>query len=331
MRSLGVVVIGRNEGERLRRCLQSVRSAAAVVYVDSDSTDDSVEIANSLGVTVECLDTDLPFSAARARNAGLARLLALQPEIAFVQFVDGDCEVQPGWIDVAIDTFADDEKLAVVAGRRRERFPGQSIYNRLCDIEWNTPIGNAKACGGDAMMRVAAVQQEGGFNPNIVAGEEPELCVRLRASGWVVRRIDHEMTLHDAAMSRFGQWWLRMKRSGHAFAEGAAMHGKAPERHWVRPTISICFWGGVVPAIAILLAWPTYGLSLCLLIGHLVLVAKATRHYRSRGFQSEDARLAGIFDVLAKFPQLLGVIKYTVNRLFSRQTSLIEYKGGATR
>src|SRR3990170_3982962 len=91
---LGIVAIGRNEGERLRACLRSVvGDNRVVVYVDSGSTDGSVEMARSMGAEVVELDLATPFTAARARNEGFHRLEQLNPNVAFVQFVDGDCEV----------------------------------------------------------------------------------------------------------------------------------------------------------------------------------------------------------------------------------------------
>ena len=230
--TLGVVVIGRNEGERLLRCLRSVTAqAATLVYVDSGSTDGSVMAARDCGATVVQLDTTQPFTAARARNRGFQVLCEISGAVELVQFVDGDCELVEGWNDKAFALLAAREDVAVVCGRRRERFPDGSIYNRLCDIEWDTPIGEALACGGDAMMRAAALEQVGGFRDELIAGEEPELCVRLRALGWHIWRLDAEMTLHDAAMTRFSQWWRRSKRAGFAFAEGAHLHGASQERH----------------------------------------------------------------------------------------------------
>ena len=180
----GVVVIGRNEGERLRRCLDSVLgSSRAVVYVDSGSTDGSVELARALGAVVHALDLRQPFTAARARNEGLRHLLSVVPELEWVQFVDGDCEVAPGWIAQATVFVADRPDVAAVCGRRRERYPERSVFNRLCDIEWDTPIGEARACGGDVLMRTAALRQVDGYRADLIAGEEPELCVRLRARG----------------------------------------------------------------------------------------------------------------------------------------------------
>ena len=157
---IDAVVIGRNEGTRLIACLTSLRGQVRrLIYVDSGSTDGSVEAARDLGAEVVSLDMSQKFTAARARNAGLAHL---DGDSTYVQLVDGDCEVVPGWIDAAVTKLESDPKLAVVCGRRRERHPEASVYNRLCDHEWDTPVGPAKACGGDAMMRLSALREVGG-------------------------------------------------------------------------------------------------------------------------------------------------------------------------
>jgi GT2 family glycosyltransferase len=298
----------------------------AVVYVDSGSTDDSVTWARSQGAEVVELDLSIPFTAARARNSGLERLAAVAPGLEYVQFADGDCEVIQGWIERASRELESDPKLAVVCGRRRERHPEATIYNRLCDMEWNTPIGPAKACGGDALMRVSAIREVGGFDPGLIAGEEPELCVRLRQRGWGILRVEAEMTLHDAAMTRFGQWWKRNIRAGHASAEGAAMHGKPPERHLVKETRSNWFWGAVVPILALAPAWPSRGWSAVLLSGYGILAWRIGRFAKKRGFSSRDARAYAVFVTLGKFPQMIGQLKFVVSRIFGKRSKLIEYK-----
>jgi GT2 family glycosyltransferase len=333
---IGVVAIGRNEGERLGRCLASaVGAARAVVYVDSGSTDGSPAAARATGADVVDLDLSVPFTAARARNAGFARLAEVDPSVEFVQFVDGDCEIVAGWLDRAAAELAADERLAVVCGRRRERHPEASAYNRLCDLEWDTPVGPAKACGGDAMVRAAAFRQVGGYDAAVIAGEEPEMCVRLRAAGWTVLRLDAEMTLHDAAMTRFGQWWTRNVRAGHAYAEGTAMHGRPPERHGVRAVRSNWVWGLAVPvAVAALLAigfvaWPAWVLAGALLLGYPLIGWRIYRGQRRRGRAPRDARLYATFVVLGKVPQAIGQWKYRRNRMAGRRSGLIEYKGTA--
>lgn len=328
MSEIGVVAIGRNEGDRLHQCLKSViGQVRQVVYVDSGSTDGSAEMARNLGADVVDLDLSIPFTAARARNAGLERLLALCPDLTYAQFVDGDCEVVSGWLETAQQALDAHPEWAVVCGRRRERFPEQTIYNKLCDIEWNSPVGEAKACGGDALMRIAAVQNAGGYNPALIAGEEPELCVRLRQQGWKIYRLDAEMTLHDAQMTRFGQWWKRSLRAGHAYAEGAYLHGQPPERHWVKETRSNWLWGLVIPGGAIALAFFTHGLSLLLLLGYGLMIYKIYRYMKGTGLPNSDALLYAASCVLGKFPNVLGQLQFYRNRLLGKTSQLIEYKG----
>lgn len=323
---IGVVAIGRNEGARLIECLKSLQGLAGrIVYVDSGSTDGSVSNARKMGVDVVELNLDQPFTAARARNCGFEHLLQLDGTLEYVQFVDGDCTVDPDWLARAAAELDQQPQLAVVCGRRRERHPQASKYNKLCDLEWNTPIGEARSCGGDAMMRISAFKQAGGYNDTVIAGEEPELCVRLRAAGWKIRRIDAEMTLHDAAMTRFGQWWKRNIRTGYGFAQGAAMHGRPPERHSVKQVRSNYAWGLALPLIILALAWPTYGLSALLILLYPLLVWKVAR--ATRGRFGQDAWLYGRSCALSKFPQVWGQLRYVVFRLLGRRSRVIEYKG----
>jgi GT2 family glycosyltransferase len=318
MPDVAAVAIGRNEGARLLRCLASLEGRAGrIVYVDSGSSDGSEAAAGSIGADVVPLDTSVAFTAARARNAGFDRLReGRRPD--FVQFVDGDCEVQDGWIETAAEFLAANADVAVVCGRRRERFPEATLWNDLIDREWDAPAGEVKACGGDAMMRVDAFDSVGGFNPALIAGEEPELCVRLRQAGWRIVRLDAEMTLHDAEMTRVSQWWRRSLRAGHAYAHGAALHGAAPERHKVAETRRALAWGLGVPLAATLgaLAVSPFALALWLL-----WPLQALRLVR-RGHPPHQAA----FLVLGKVPEAAGILKYWTGRLLRRDARLIEYK-----
>lgn len=320
----GAVVIGRNEGVRLQTCLESlVQRVVSLVYVDSGSTDDSVNIARKLGVSVLELDMSIPFTAARARNEGFSELVRLFPLLEYVQFVDGDCEVVDGWIDAALQSLAANMDVAIVCGRRKERFPENSVYNQLCDIEWDTPIGEANACGGDALIRVRAFKQVKGYKPDLIAGEEPEMCVRLRQNGWKIWRLDADMTLHDANMNRFSQWWKRAIRAGYAYAEGASIHGDSKHRHWVDEVRSNWIWGMSFPVFLILgLIWP---ITLLLLFVYplqsIRIYARACLH---RSVQ--DRKVFAIFCVIAKLPLMLGQIKFHLNQMTGRDSQIIEYK-----
>lgn len=331
MSRIGAVVIGRNEGERLVRCLKSLITQLSqdipIVYVDSGSTDGSVEMAKSLGVCAIALDLSTPFTMARGRNTGFNYLIEHFPHLEYVQFVDGDCELLPKWLEKAAQTLDNREKLAVVCGRRCERFPNASPYNRLADMEWNTPTGETKFCGGDAMMRVRAIQEVNGYSDRLICGEEPEMCIRLRQKGWKIERIDAEMTRHDAAMLKFSQWWKRSIRGGWAVAEGKAMHGAPPESYMKKEHLSGWLWGFIVPFMAFGLVWLTSGLSLLLLLGYPLLMWKIYRYRRgSFGDRPFDAWLYAFLCTLSKPAQFLGQWQYWLTRAQGKQARLIEYK-----
>lgn len=333
-RGLGIVVIGRNEGERLRRCLRSLpQTEQATVYVDSGSTDSSVAIARQHGAAVVDLDVSgAPFTAGRARNAGLAELVRRKPEVDLVLFLDGDTELLSGFLPAAAEAMGD-PAVAAVAGRRREREPDATLYNRLCEMEWNTPVprgGLTRAVGGDAVYRVAAFRSVGGFDASLIAGEEPDLCYRLRLGGHRLKRVPLDMTLHDAAMTTFGQWWRRQVRAGHAYSEGAWIHRHEPGRYRQREVRSIVLWGGILPAAAVVssvLAAPIAVPVCCLVIACQCARVTATRLRRGDGLR--HSVLYGVMNQVGKLAQFQGVIGFHLARLRGRRVALIEYKAAS--
>jgi glycosyltransferase involved in cell wall biosynthesis len=334
--NLGLVVIGRNEGERLVRCLASVRSAPKRVYVDSGSTDGSVAHALSVGVSVVELEVPPNFTAARARNAGLIRLLVDNPGLEFVQTVDGDCEIHPDWVPAALTALRADTELAAVYGRLRERYPERSVYNALCDDDWNVPIGETPIVGGIALFRVSALRQVNFYDPTMIAGEEPDMAMRMRKTGWRLRRIDVEMGFHDVDITRFSQWWKRTRRTGHAYAELAFRHPDARNPDWRHTTHSIMFWGGMMPlallgAVALALFASAYWwlmVGLVLLAWPMNVGQIALRKLRA-GFSPKFAGASGALLMIGKIPQFMGLTEYHVNRLTGRASQLIEHKGPA--
>lgn len=331
---LGVVVIGRNEGERLHRCLKSVVSVA-VVYVDSGSTDTSVALARQLGIEVVELDMSTPFCAARARNAGYTSLVRGEPDIGYVQFLDGDCELVPGWLATAQDALERRPRLAIVAGRLKEREPDASIYNRLGELEWNfLGSGDVGSVGGIFMIRCQVFDSVGGFDPSVLAGEEPELCQRLTRLGWAISRLDADMAWHDLAMLRFGQWWKRQIRGGYGGLDVATRFDLPRFR---RNNLRARFWS----------AWPLLVVLAGVGTGHLAgalfgwiaalglfsiwpaqMVRIAARTWR----QGQPLRIAlayAFFTMLSFWPQMLGQAGYLLDRVGRRAPRLIEYKATA--
>ncbi|MFP8871499.1 MAG: glycosyltransferase family A protein [Myxococcota bacterium] len=328
LRALGLVLIGRNEGERLRLCLESIPDmVGGVVYVDSGSTDGSVELAQSRGVSVVNLDMSQPFTAARARNEGFEHLMRVHDSLDHVQFVDGDCSLADGWLVRAselLDTHAD---WLAVCGWRRERFPDASVYNLWCDLEWTqAPVGDVDGIGfgGDVMIRISAFREVGGYNAAIIAGEDPDLSGRLCELEGRVVRVDHTMTHHDANIQSLGQYWSRSVRSGHAYAEVSARHTDADV--FGRNMRSLFVWGVVMPtAFVVSLVAAPVGAVMVLGI-YAVQIFRVAVSLDATRFTLGQRLSWGVSCLLSQVPKMLGMMKFQRNRRLGVQQEIIEYK-----
>jgi glycosyltransferase involved in cell wall biosynthesis len=325
---VGVVLIGRNEGQRLVRALEAVCDGTRpVVYVDSGSTDESVHEAESRGAHVVELDMSVPFTAARGRNAGFERLREVAPDAPYVMFIDGDCEIAPGWFEAATEFLDTHDDVLAVCGYRRERYPERTVYNRVCDVEWrNGPVGEIRYFGGDVLMRAEALAQIGGYDATLIAGEDEEVGIRLRGLGGKLWRIDKTSTLHDADMHELGQWWKRAKRCGHAYAELHRRYGAPPERKFADELRRTVIWGAVVPASVVTLTVPTMGLSWLGLGVYPLRAARVVRNSVKRGLSLADAVAWGISCAASPIPEAFGAAKFHLDRLRNKQSKLIEYK-----
>lgn len=311
---IGFVVIGRNEGERLKRSLRSVVGRGApVVYVDSASSDGSADFARSLGVFVVSLEGGR-LTPARARNAGFARLAELAPDAAYVMFVDGDSEVDAGFPLKARAMLQSDPSIGIVAGRCRERDREASIWKRMCDLEWAGPTGEIKATGGIFMTRRDVFKSTGGFDAGVEAAEDDELCIRLRGKGLKIYRLADEMCLHDANVTGFAQWWRRSVRAGRAYAQVGALYPGyfAAER---RRAIA---WGFLLPVAALGLAPFTGGWSLLALLLYPLSFIRTRMNLVNLGVRADDATLYAAFLTLSKFPNFFGMIDFWRRRIASR-------------
>lgn len=330
--AVSVVVIGRNEGSRLERCLTSVRMMAPlegrveIIYVDSASTDGSPELAASHGAQVIALDPHRP-TAARARNAGWR---AAAGEL--VLFLDGDTILRPQFVADAVREFQPD--TAVVFGHRREIRPQDSVFNRILDLDWISPAGYADYCGGDALIRRSVLTEVNGYDETLIAGEEPEMCRRMRGRGWTILHVDRPMTGHDLAMTSWRQYWRRAVRTGYAYAEvSERFRGsdlpfwEAEASHnWTRAIgLSAIALAGVVSSVVLGSPWPAAA-ALAIFCG------LAVRSGVKSSWKSHDKLtllLYGIHSHVQQLPICLGQFNYWRDRRAGRRRGLIEYKGTA--
>ena len=330
---VGIVAIGRNEGDRFRACLASLPDGIPAVYVDSGSTDNSVANAEEAGVCVVHLPADQGFTAARARNAGWRALLAQHPGLRFIQFLDGDCTLDRAWLHHALTEIEREEKTAVVFGRLKERFPERSIYNAMCNREWDVEIGKVRACGGNAFIRTDALIQTQGYNDQLIAGEEPDLCLRMRFLGWSIIRIPGEMGLHDASILKFSSWWKRTKRSGHAYAEHVFIHRRQADPDWIRSLFSMLFWAFFLPAsFAVGLVFTASHHRLWSAIPIFIVLLFIAQLYRlwvrakSKGLPSKEALGEAVLLLIGKFAHSAGAVKFLAGYFRGRKSAIIEYK-----
>lgn len=318
---IGVIVIGRNEGERLRHAFSSIPVAdVSVLYVDSGSSDGSVELAKLMNIPVHSLDPSTPFSAARARLEGAEILMAKYPQLQFIQFLDGDCTLKKSWLETAVNFLKQHQNVGLVCGKLEEDAPERSIFNQLNANRWKSAqLGEIESCGGIFLIRKLAYMTVKGFNPLLLTGEEAELCLRVRKSGYKIVRLDTDMASHDSDLVHFSDWWNRAVWGGYGDAlEYHILSGKVSlERQ--RETRSIYIWVLTVPLIgalglagSFLVNWFSMLPILCVM-GYLTLISKIMRYRIKLGDSNRDAALYALFSVLRKLPYGIGFIRYRLN------------------
>jgi len=332
---ISVVVIGRNEGARLSRCLESVRQAHwqglrwELLYVDSHSSDGSPDAARRLGARVLSLG-DQPPCAAAGRNIGWR---AGRGEM--VLFLDGDTLLDPHFVARGRAVLNAEPRRVAVWGHRRESHPAQSIYTRVLDLDWVFAPGRVDYFGGDALVRRQALADVGGFDDTLVAGEEPELCRRLRAAGWQIEHIDAPMTQHDLAITTARAWWKRAERAGLAYAQVAARYADTPDPLWqAEARRNRRHAGGMLAGLGLLGAaagwWPA---AAALVLAGLGLWARSAR--RCRWKCPDQPALAWAYAAhshLQQLPILVGQWRWWRLQRARRAPELIEYKAaGAAR
>ncbi len=326
---VSVVVIGRNEGERLRRCLASVQAMewaeAELIYVDTGSGDGSAAVAEEFGARIVALQPERP-TAALARNAGWKIGRG-----EFVLFLDGDTVVAPGFVAGAMGELCG--RVGVVWGHRREMHPEASVYNRVLDLDWVYAPGMTEFCGGDALFRREVLEATGGFDETLIAGEEPELCRRIRGLGWTILHVDRAMTGHDLGVMRFGQYWRRATRAGHAYAEVSARFERSAAPFWedeVRRNRNRALTLVGVAGVGVLASlggrswWPA-GLVAA---GFGALVVRTAWKARWKGAGWGTLLLYGVHSHVQQVPIFVGQMQFRRNRRLGMRAGLVEYKRG---
>lgn len=328
--SVSVVVIGRNEGQRLVDCLKSINAIhfdgdLEIIYVDSNSQDGSPEFAEAMGVTVLRIIPKHPC-AAIGRNIGWRHASA-----PYILFLDGDTRLDPDFLNIALAEIGANPQTAVVWGHRRERYPEQSLFNRVLDLDWVYAPGFTDFCGGDALMRRDILAKINGYNEDLIAGEEPELCQRIRTLGYQIFHIDHTMTDHDLAMHRWPSYWKRALRAGYAYADVSQRLKNTEYPLWLKE----CKRNAIHTLVLFLLIAGGSCLSILkgdltplflMLITSIFLMIRSAYKARWKSESVLTLLLYGAHSHLQQIPITLGQLRYWLTRIQHRRQALIEYK-----
>jgi cellulose synthase/poly-beta-1,6-N-acetylglucosamine synthase-like glycosyltransferase len=324
---LGAVVIGKNEGERLGRALDAaVKAFDVTVYVDSNSSDGSRELAAQKGAVVVHL-TSGPYTPSRGRQTGLLELERSHPDLDYVHFIDGDCVLQPGWVETAVEFLETHPEVGAVFGRRREEDMSR-FYNRLMEVDWNHPAGVVNNFGGESLIRFRAVLDAGGWSGDTINAEDIDVSLRLREKGWIIQRLAAEMGLHDARMNHFSEYWRRSVRAGYGYLEVGLRHRHGPGRFLLRRVASSALYVAALPTCAVVgvVFWPAIPLTGAL-YGRAFL--QMARWARERDASPSTAAGYASLNLLCKAANLSGSLRCAADLLQRRskpRDDLIVYR-----
>jgi GT2 family glycosyltransferase len=307
LEGVGVVLVGRNEAARLARAVTAAcEQAGQVVYVDSNSTDESREVARAHGATVIHL-TEGPYTPSRGRQTGFEELLRQRPDLPYVHFVDGDCVLAPGWVQTAYDYLEAHPDVTAVLGRRREERTRESFYSRFMDLEWYTPPGETTHFGGDCLVRAAAVQAAGGWSATTINAEDKDLAFRMRKQGARIVCLPAEMTGHDVRMTRFAQLWRRTVRNGYGYIEvGWRYRDMVSGRMQLRRAASALLYTIILPILAILGLWLWWPAAALVGLLYARMLITSTLWARRRGADWSTAWGSALLGLVLKYATLLG-------------------------
>lgn len=319
---IGIVIIGRNEGQRLTLCLESILKAQVpCVYVDSQSVDNSVNEAKQRNVTTIVLDKLAPINASRARNTGFNTIILENPDLAYIHFMDGDCELYPNWLEHAVKALDQSPEIGVVCGRLHEKYKNKNIYTRLCDMDWYVKPGEVAACGGIATIRRSVFDNMHGFDEKLIAGADPELYFRIRNAGNKIVCLPVDMGTHDSNMQYFSQYWKRSVKTGYGYA-----HNKFSWGGWDKQYKSALLWGGLFP---FLIFFISILIDFSLLLSFFIYPLQMIRifiKYDRKELSTKNKFIYSLLCVIGKFSEFQGIVRYHLSAILKNTHHIIEYK-----
>jgi len=195
---ISFIVIGRNEGWKLKNTFESIFNAVSIckiesfeiIYVDSNSTDESIPNALEYG-TISVIRLSKYYNPAIARNVG-----ALNSKGDILIFLDGDMELNPSFLDLAII----DNKLVkpLVGGVVVDRIIRKD-GTLINEVEYHKKefAYYKLITGGAFLIEKELWELIGGMDNRFVKSADPELGLRLAKKGFLLYCIPHTFVFHN--------------------------------------------------------------------------------------------------------------------------------------
>ena len=325
------IIIGVNCENTLERCIKSILSGSYpehlmhIIYSDGGSSDRSVAIAHQFSeVIVIELNPEYP-TPGLGRNAGWKA-----GRSPYVQFLDSDTILDREWMITAIDSMKN-PAVGAVRGYRKELHPERSFFNWIGDMEWNTKPGECDSFGGDVLIRRSALETTGGYDEELVGGEDPELSWRVTRIGWKILMLDALMTSHDLAMLKTSQYLKRSFRSGYGFAAVQSRVSSTGSNFWKADLRRIMLKGGgffifLIAGIFLFILQRNYlgftGSVMSIIAGSTMLLSprlfRIEKFMRENNLTKADAKKYAWHCSFVVVPQLFGIIRFYFGSLSNK-------------
>ncbi len=308
------VIIGLNSekylGECIKSCLEVTKeyNVAKIIYVDGGSDDNSINIADELGVTTIIYEGSYP-SPGIQRNIGFKA-----SKNKYIMFLDSDTIVNKEFVVKALDILKNGIGVGGVFGRRIEKYPTKNFYHVIANIEWNKQIGTAKDFGGDVVLKREAVQLTGGYNEELIGGEDPELARRIIKLGYEIIGLDTTMTIHDINMNSIKSYLKRAYRSGYGFGAVHYFH----KEYWILENKRILIRG----FLSILCFFMIFFNFLFIIL--FVLILFKPRIFNSKRISKEldldkfEGKIYLYHSSIVVIPQFFGLIRFYLGLLLKK-------------
>jgi biofilm PGA synthesis N-glycosyltransferase PgaC len=327
-----VIVPAYNEGVTLRETLASLHAQttppAVIIVVNDASTDDTAEIARSMGVTVVCPPSNT------GSKAGAQTFALPLVRTRLVMAVDADTTLAPDAIARLAATFECANVAAACGfvvprrvrtiwerGRYVEYIFAFTFYKQIQDY-YDRPLISS---GCFSMYDTVALRAHGGWSTRTLA-EDMDLTWSFHQSGHAVRFVPEAVCYpiepHDLRLLT-----KQLRRWSHGFVQNVRLHWRGLlEVPYLRSAVAVATWDALLASAVYLLVVPLLALLLrnpWFLLGYVIdLPALMVPVLTGAVRRGEVAR------ALASIPAFL--VLRTVNALFFLEAAWSEWVRGRT-